>query len=66
MNSKAGGESFRGSVRVHKKKVETTHFHVLCYITFVSNGGRLCLDDWMQLWILQQTREDLETSLGAF
>ena len=43
VNSKAGGESFRGSVRVHKKKLETTHLHILCYITFVSNSGEtLC------------------------
>ena len=49
MSSKAGGESFRGNVRVHKKKSETTLLHVLCYITFVSNGGRLCVDRLMEL-----------------
>ena len=36
----AFGESFRGNVRVHKKKSETILLHVLCYITFVSNRGR--------------------------
>ena len=47
-------------------KSETTHVRVLCCITFVSNGERLYVDNWMLLWILQQTREDPETVLGAF
>ena len=66
VSSKAGGESFRGNVRVHKKKSETTLLHVLCYITFVSNGGRLCVDRLMELWILPQTREDPGILLGVF
>ena len=66
MSSKAGGESFRGNVRVHKKKSETTLLHVLCYITFVSNGVRLCVDRLMELWILPQTREDPGILLGIF
>lgn len=41
VGSKVGGECFLGSVRAPKKKFETIHLHVLCYITSVLNGGRL-------------------------